>query len=168
MVRNVFTADPPPRQHWGSKCQNSTFSEHNVAYKIQVYHQCSKIVANSLPADPPPPPIQPLGSIGQNSISYNMVMLHIKLEKNHKCSNMLGHIFQQTPPPLQHWGSKCQNLCQEVQFIWNISNVILDQRPRSDSLGGLRGSGQKLKIQLLQNMVMLQIKLKGIKNAATW
>ena len=46
--------------------------------------------------------------------------------------------------------------------------MILDQRPRSDPLGGLRGWSQKLKIQLLQNMVMLRIKLKRIKNASTW
>ena len=44
----------------------------------------------------------------------------------------------------------------------------LDQRHWSDPLGGLRGRGQKLKIQLLPNMVMLHIKLKGITNAATW
>ena len=36
--------------------------------------------------------------------------------------------------------------------------MILDQRQRSDPLGGLRGWGQKLKIQLLQNMVMLHMK----------
>ena len=35
--------------------------------------------------------------------------------------------------------------------------MILDKRPRSDPLGGLRGWGQKLKIQLLQNMVMLHM-----------
>ena len=28
--------------------------------------------------------------------------------------------------------------------------------------------GHKVKIQLLQNMVMLHIKLKGIRNAAPW
>ena len=31
-----------------------------------------------------------------------------------------------------------------------------------------RGGGQKVKIQLFQNMVMLHIKLKGITIAATW
>ena len=36
--------------------------------------------------------------------------------------------------------------------------MILDQRPQSDPLSGLRGWGQKLKIQLLQNMVMLHMK----------
>ena len=46
--------------------------------------------------------------------------------------------------------------------------MVLDQRHRSDPLGGLRWWGQKLKIQLLQNIVMLHIKLKGITNAATW
>ena len=43
----------------------------------------------------------------------------------------------------------------------------LDQRHQSDPLGGLRVWGQKLKIQLLQNMVIMHIKLKGITNA-TW
>ena len=36
--------------------------------------------------------------------------------------------------------------------------MIFDQRPWSDPLSGLRGWGQKLKIQLLQNMVMLHMK----------
>ena len=35
-------------------------------------------------------------------------------------------------------------------------------------LGGLKGWGQKVKIELFQNMVMLHMKLKGITNAATW
>ena len=31
--RESFASRPPPHQHWGSKCQNTTFSEHNrVAY----------------------------------------------------------------------------------------------------------------------------------------
>ena len=41
---------------------------------------------------------------------------------------------------------------------------IFDQRPGSDPLGGLR----EIKIQLYQNKVMLHIKLKEIRHAATW
>ena len=41
--------------------------------------------------------------------------------------------------------------------------MILDQMPWSDPLAGLRGWGQKVKIQLFQNIVMLQVKLNGIK-----
>ena len=40
---------------------------------------------------------------------------------------------------------------------------VLDQRPGSHLLGGLRGCGQKVKNQLFQNMVVLKIKLKGIR-----
>ena len=50
----------------------------------------------------------------------------------------------------------------------NISNVIFDRRPVSDPLGGLRGWGQNVKIQLFWNMVRLHIKLNRIKNAETW
>ena len=36
-------------------CQNSTFPEHGrVAYQINGNHECSNMVANILPADPPP------------------------------------------------------------------------------------------------------------------
>ena len=42
------------------------------------------------------------------------------------------------------------------------SNMIFDQRPVSHPLGGLLWCDQKVKIQLLQNMVMLHIILKGI------
>ena len=43
-----FTRRPPV-----SKGQNSTFSEHGwVAYQIKGNHECSNMVANSLPPDP--------------------------------------------------------------------------------------------------------------------
>ena len=42
------------------------------------------------------------------------------------------------------------------------------QGPVSHPLGGLKGWGQKVKIQLCQNTVMLRIKLKGITNASAW
>ena len=51
--------------------------------------------------------------------------------------------------------------------IRNISNVIFDRRPVSVPLR-LRGWGQKVKIQLFQNTVMMHIKLMRITNAATW
>ena len=34
--------------------------------------------------------------------------------------------------------------------------------------GWTDGVGQKVKIRLFQNMVMLRVKLNGITNAATW
>ena len=52
MVVNTLPADsPPPHTHtlthtrpWGSKGQNSTFSEHgHVAYQIEGNHKCSNV-----------------------------------------------------------------------------------------------------------------------------
>ena len=56
----------------------------------------------------------------------------------------------------------------EVQKKLKHLKHVFDQRPESDPLGGLRGLGQKVKNHLFQNMVMLHIKLKGIRYAATW
>ena len=41
--------------------------------------------------------------------------------------------------------------------------MILDRSLGSDPLGELRGGGQKIKIQLFKNMVMLNFKLNVIK-----
>ena len=76
----------PPRLRRGVKRSNSTFLEHgHDAYQINENHKCSNVVANIWPADPPPPPSTPptlwMGSIGQNSLVQNMVMLHIKLKR---------------------------------------------------------------------------------------
>ena len=46
--------------------------------------------------------------------------------------------------------------------------MIFYRRSGWDPLGGLGVWGQKAKFQLFQNIVMLHIKLKGIRYAATW
>ena len=52
-----YYARRPPPLTLGSKGQNPTFSEHgHIAYKIKGNHECSNMVANILPAAPPPPP----------------------------------------------------------------------------------------------------------------
>ena len=43
--------------------------------------------------------------------------------------------------------------------------MVFDPRPVSLPLGGLRGWGQKVKIQLFQNIVMLHIILKRIQGS---
>ena len=55
--------------------------------KIQLFFRawlctcCSNMVANILPADPPPPhPTMGAGSKGQNQKNSEMVLLHIKLK----------------------------------------------------------------------------------------
>ena len=62
----------------GSKGQNSTFSEHgHVAYQIKGNHGYSNMVANIMPADPPPDPGSQKVKI---QVFQNMVMLHIQLK----------------------------------------------------------------------------------------
>ena len=70
MVANILPADTlDPRD--GFNGQNSTFSEYgHVAYQINGSLECSKMVANILPADlptHPPPPTVRGGVNGQNS-----------------------------------------------------------------------------------------------------
>ena len=79
----------------GSKGQNLTFSEHgHVAYQIKRNHQCSNMVANIMPADPPPDP----GSqkVKKSSFSdYGYVAYPIK--DNCECSNMVANILPAAP-----------------------------------------------------------------------
>ena len=51
-----------------------------------------------------------------------------------------------------------------------MNHIKRDYRSKASvsPLGRLRGWGQKVKIPLLQNMVMLHIKLMRITNAAEW
>ena len=61
MLANILPADPhlsasapPPDLGMGSTVQNSTFSEHgHVAYQTECNQECSSMLANILPADPP-------------------------------------------------------------------------------------------------------------------
>ena len=62
---------------------------------------------------PPPPPPNPWGQEVKIQLVQNMVLLYIKLKKNHKCSNMVGNILP-ADSPLPTLGFKCQSLCQEV------------------------------------------------------
>ena len=128
----------------GSKGQNSTFSEHgHVAYQIKGNQVCSNMVANILIVDLLPPLPQP-----QNCIS------------NYREKGMQRHgskyFCPQPPPP--------HPLTLYIKHIKHDFRSKAWVRP----LGGLRGLGQKVKIQLVHNMDMLHIKLKGIRNAATW
>ena len=77
----------------GSKGQNSTFSEHgHVAYQIEENHECSNMVANILPADPPPPALGK-GSIGQNSTFSEHGLVAYQIKENLKCNNMDANIL---------------------------------------------------------------------------
>ena len=97
--------------------------------KLKGITKCSNIVANILPADPPPSTLG-IRSIGQNLIYAEHGHVAYQIKGNHEM--------------LQH-GSK-----------------YFARRPSHDP----RRWGQKVKIQLFQNMVMLHIRLKGISTCS--
>ena len=83
-----FTHRPLPLTlRVGSKVQNSVFSEYgNVAYQIKWNHKYCNMVANILPADPPP-----RGSKGLNSIFLEYGHVAYRIEGNDSCSNMVSN-----------------------------------------------------------------------------
>ena len=126
----------PPGWTWcvGSKGQIATFSEHcHVAYQIKGNQVCSNMVANILPADPPPPP--------HTHLPQNMVMLlayHIK--GNRECSNMVASILRANaypripPPPVGEIKSSKFNFFKHLDFthtpsicVWWKSDIEIVQ-----------------------------------------
>ena len=88
---------PPPHPPWGSKGQNSTFSEHgHAAYQIISNHQCSIVtVANILPADPPLPNLR----VKRSKEGFLKVPCHVlyQIKRNHEFSNMVANILLADP-----------------------------------------------------------------------
>ena len=131
------------------------------------------MVANILPADPPPPPHthDPGSQKVKIQLYHNMVMLHIKLNGTTKCSNMVTHILPTDPMPLtlgdgsigqKSTFSEHGHIAYQIKENHECNNMVANifehtMTPRDG-----------VKIQLFQNMVMLHIKLMGTRNAATW
>ena len=89
----------------GSKCQNSTFSEHgHVAYQIKWNHECSNMVENILPTKPFPQP-RPWGC-GHDSTFSEHGHVAYQINWNHSCSNMVANILPADPTPTMEFGSK--------------------------------------------------------------
>ena len=117
-----------------------------------------------------------VGSKGQNITCSEHGYVAYQIKGNHECSNMVANILPHDPIPLipdpGYEVKKSNSSFSEhgdvaYQIKWNhgCSNMInilpIDPPPPHPG-------GQKVKIQLLQNKVMLQLKLKGITNASTW
>ena len=87
---------------WGSKGQNSTFSEQcHVAYQIKGNHKCSSMVANILLPDSYPTPYPSPPKVGvKRSISSFSDHGHVayQIKKKKKCSNMVPNILPAAPP----------------------------------------------------------------------
>ena len=126
MLANILPADPYSLAlGMGSVDQNSSSEHGHVAYQIKDNHKCSNMLANILPADPHSLALG-MGSVDQNLTFsehghvvylcfyffflnltfFFLCMLHIKLKKNHECSNMVANSLPadpHTPTPFP-WG----------------------------------------------------------------
>ena len=84
---------PPRLREWSQKVKVHIFQN----TEINENHECSNVVANILPADPPPPTPVPrpcgLDQEVKNQFFQYMVMLLIKLKRN----ILVAHY---PPPPL--------------------------------------------------------------------
>ena len=90
---------------------NSTFSEHgNVAYQIKGNHQRSNMVANILPADPPPP--DPRDGFKRSKLNFFRTWsccISIKRELRMQQNGSKYFARRPLPPPTLWVGSKDQN-----------------------------------------------------------
>ena len=162
----------------GSIGHNSFFSEHgHVAYQTKENQECSNMVAYILPAyplpPPPPPPTLGMGSIGQNSTFSEHCHVPYQIIENHECSNMVANILLADPlrPPTLGMELIFQNstFSEHGRVAYQINGNHETQQHVSKCLVPRppphypRGWGQKVKVQLFQNMVMLHIKSIGIR-----
>ena len=171
MVANIFLQTPPlppPTLVVGSKGQHSFFQNMvmlHIKLKLVTHVATWKQIFY---LQPPPPSSLGVESQGQKIyFSQNMVMLHIKLTGIRN-----AWYFAHIPLP---WGgvkrsnanvSEYGHVAYQIKGNDACSNMVANILPADPAR--LWGSGQKVKIQLFQNMVMLHIKLNGITNAVTW
>ena len=67
----------------GSVGQNSTLIDHgHVAYQIKDHNECSNMIINILPTDPPPPLGR--GSVGQNLTFSKHGHVAYQIKENHE------------------------------------------------------------------------------------
>ena len=137
---------------WGSKGQNSTFSEHS-----------HNMVANILPADPSPPPLRPWG---QNSTFSEEDHVAYRIKGKSRMQQLGSKYFARRPPSPPNpvggvkWSKlkKIQNMIMlHIKLKGNLecNNMVANILPADHA-------------QPSPPLVMLHFKLKGITNAATW
>ena len=88
---------PPPTLE--VKMSKFNFLEYGpVAYQIEENHECSNMVANILPAEPPAPPTLGMGSIGQNSTFSEHGYVVYQIKGNHEMQLHGSKHFACRPP----------------------------------------------------------------------
>ena len=134
MVANILPADIPTPWPWGSKGQNSTFSEHgHVAYQIKENHKCSNKVANILPSDAPPRPWG-WGQKVRIRLFQNMVMLHIKFNGITNAVDIKYFARIRTPPWTLGWGQNSSftehgHVAYQIKGNHECSNMVANILP---------------------------------------
>ena len=84
----------------GVKRSKFNFSEHgHVAYQIKENRECSNIVVNILPADPPPTPTLGMWSIGLNSTFSEHGHVAYQSKGNHLMQQHGSKYFTRRPSP---------------------------------------------------------------------
>ena len=79
MVANILPADTLDPGDEVDRFKFNCFLEYgHLVYQFKQNYECSNMVANKLPVDPP---TLGIGSVGQKSFFQNMVMLHIQLKR---------------------------------------------------------------------------------------
>ena len=123
------------------------------------------MVANILPAEPSSPPSPDPGVKRSNSTFPEHGQIAYQIKQNHKCGNVVAYILPANPllpPPDPGGGVKMSKLTFSkhahvaYQLKWNhkCSHMVANIFP-ADPPGPW---GQKFKIKLFQNIVILHIK----------
>ena len=108
-----------------------------------------------------------MGSKDQNSTFSEHGHVAYQIKGNPEFSNMVANTLLTDPPTIgiKRWKFNFSEQCHVLSNYGNheCSNMVANILP----VDPLNPGGQKVKIQLFQNMVMLHIKSKEITNAAT-
>ena len=98
-----------------NKQNKTTLSEHgHVAYQIKENHECSNMVANILPTDPPP--------LGMDGVSRSEYIFsehcHVAylIKEKHKCNNLLENIIP-TDQTRRPWGWSQNSAFQNIVML---------------------------------------------------
>ena len=139
---------------------------------IKENHECSNMVANILPADPPTHHPNPWGGIS-SSLVQNMVMLHINLKRITNAATWKQIFYSSPPPPppqtlgMRSIGPEHAHVSYQFKENHECSNMVPNMLPANRIDPNPGDCASRIKVQLFQNRVMLHIKLKRIMNAAT-
>ena len=117
------TPSPTPTIGMGSICPNSTCSEHvHVANQIKWNHECTKMVANILPADLqfPHPPTLGISSKYKNSIFSEHGYVAYKIKWNYEILQHGSKYVACRPPTHLTLGSKGQNSTFSARVAYQI------------------------------------------------